>query len=211
MNTSVRRTNPVIEFGIMKEKQGMIRFFSRGKLVASMISLSLLSACSGSFDAALPDIFNPNKVVLPCPAVSVLPNADTITVFQDGPGRDLVDVEYEGIIAPVSGECFYENDDTELVVELILRIGAIKGPAAKGQTHTFPFFVAIADSSRRILTKKILQSPVEVAEGRRRGAVQEEIVQRIPLPTNRDGRDYTIVLGLQLTKEELEYNRNKVN
>ncbi len=189
----------------------MARFLSRRKFAASLTAMSLmLTGCSGGFDTGIGDIFT-EKQPLPCPSVSVLPNADSITIFQEGPGRDLVDVLYEGVIAPVSGECLYENDDTELLVELILRIGAIKGPAARSQTQEFPFFVAIADPDKRILNKKVLISPIEVGEGRRRGAVQEEIVQRIPLPTGRTGRNYTIVLGFQLTKEQLEYNRKEAN
>ena len=186
-----------------------MRFFRQGKLVAGLAALSILTGCSGSIDTGLSDLFTADKPLLPCPKVSVLPNADTITVFRDGPGRDLVDVQYEGVIAPFSGECLYEDDDSLLIVELVLRIGAIKGPAATSQSHEFPFFVAIADQNKRILNKKILMSPIEVPEGKRRGAVQEEIVQRIPLPAGRSGRSYTIVLGFQLTQEQLAYNRKE--
>ncbi len=189
----------------------MVRFFKQGKLIAGLTVLSILSGCSGSIDTGLSDLFKADKTPLPCPKVSVLPNADTITAFRDGPGRDLVDVLYEGVIAPFSGECFYEDDDSLLVVELVLRIGAIKGPAATSQIHEFPFFVAIADQDKRILNKKVLMSPIEVPEGKRRGAVQEEIVQRIPLPAGRTGRSYTIVLGFQLTPEQLAYNRKEAN
>jgi len=188
----------------------MVSFSSFAKTVTALSTLVFLSACSTGIDTDISEIFNP-KTPPPCPRVSVLPNADSVTIFRDGPGRDLVDVLYEGVIAPVSGECFYEDDNSKLIVELVLRIGAIKGPAAVSQTQNFPFFVAIARNDKSILAKKVLNSPVEVQEGRRRGAVQEEIVQQIPLPSGLDGRDYTIVLGFQLTKEQLEYNRKAAN
>jgi hypothetical protein len=35
----------------------------------------------------------------------------------------------------------------------------------------------------------------------------EELQQRIPLPKGGSAADYRIIVGLQLTKDELEYNR----
>lgn len=185
----------------------MISKFKPMKSIAILAGTLILSACSGGMDS---DFFSMEKRVLPCPNVSVLPNADNITIFRQGPGRDLVDVEFEGVIVPTSGECVYEDDDSLVLAELILRIGAIKGPAATGQKKMFPFFVAIADKNKRILSKKVFESPVVIPEGKRRGAVQEEIVQRIPIMSGLSGRDYTIVLGFQLTSEQLEYNRKAV-
>ncbi len=186
-----------------KEKLEMASILGRGKLVLAFVGISVLSACSGSDDG----IFAKPKPPLPCPKVAVLPNADSITIFKEGPGRDLVDVLFEGVIAPVGGDCIYENDDSEVYVELILRIGGVKGPAARTQKQDFPFFIAIADASKKVLTKKVFISPIVVPEGRRRAAVQEEIAQRIPLPSGLDGRDYTIVMGFQLTHEQLKYNQ----
>ncbi|MBL4740198.1 MAG: hypothetical protein JKY12_04345 [Sneathiella sp.] len=188
----------------------MARIFIGWKTKLVPVSLLLLSACSGGIDTDLGGIFGDSKPILPCPTVTVLPNADNITIFQDGPGRDLVDVKFEGVLAPVSGECLYEGDNEALQIELILRIGAVKGPAARSQIQDFPFFVAIADKSKKILNKKIFISPIEIPAGRRRAAVQEEMEQRIPLPAGRSGRDYTIVVGFQLTPEQFEFNQKTV-
>ncbi|GLQ05684.1 hypothetical protein [Sneathiella chinensis] len=181
--------------------------FGRILKAGAVLAPVALTACSGSIDAGLGDMFS-TREPLPCPQVAVLPHADAITIFRPGQGRDLVDVQYEGVIAPVSGECSYEDDDSVIAVDLILRIGAIKGPAATSQTQEFPYFIAVADRNKKILNKKVFTSPVSVPEGRRRGGVEEETVQRIPLPTGRFGPDYTIILGFQLTQEQLDYNRS---
>lgn len=174
---------------------------SRGMMLAG--SLFAVSACSGSFDTDVMSIFSGPKAPLPCPQVEVLPGADAITIFREGEGRDLVDVRFEGVITPVSGECQYVDDETAVVANLILRIDATKGPAATSQSENFPFFVAIAQRDGKILAKKVFSSPVEIAEGRRRGAVQEEIEQRIPLTGIKTGYDYVIIIGFQLTKEQM--------
>jgi len=174
------------------------------RVTALALTLLLTSACSGSVDTDIFSIFGSSKPLLPCPQVEILPGAETITIFREGEGRDLVDVRFEGIIAPFSGECQYVDDDTAVVVELILRIGATKGPAATRQSEEFPFFVAIAERSGKIIAKKIFYSPVEVDEDRRRATVQEELEQRIPLTGLKTGGDYVIIIGFQLTREQMD-------
>ena len=178
-----------------------LRDLSRAFVVA--LTLLLTTSCSGSVDTDVFSIFGSSKLLLPCPQVEVLPGAETITIFREGEGRDLVDVRFEGIIAPFSGQCQYVDDDTAVVVELILRIGATKGPAATSQTEEFPFFVAIAEKTGKIIAKKVFYSPVEVEEGRRRATVQEELEQRIPLTGLKTGADYVIIIGFQLTREQM--------
>ncbi len=180
------------------------------KTVKSLAVLSatfMLASCGGDFTT---DIFG-SDVVLPCPNVTVLPGADTITIFRAGPGRDLVDVTFEGTIEPLKGECVYQDDDSIILAELFLQVNAVKGPAADSDRPVFPFFIAIADQDRKILSKKVFETPIEIPDGKRRGAALEEMVQKIPVLSGRDGRDYTIVMGFQLTPEQLEYNRKTTN
>lgn len=178
--------------------------FSKILRVATVAVATLaLTACSGSFETDLLGMFK-KKTPWPCPQVEVLPGADSVTFYREGPGRDLVDVRFEGQITPVSGECQYIDDDTAVVANLILRIDATKGPAATSQSEEFPFFVAIARrDDARILAKEVFLSPVEIPEGRRRGAVQEEIEQYIPLTGITTGYDYVIIVGFQLTREQM--------
>lgn len=174
------------------------------KLLAAMTGTLLVGACSGDFGT---DIFSSEERYLPCPNVRILPGAETITVFLPGPGRDLVDVTFEGSIEPLKGECVYENDESLIVAELFLQINAVKGPAASSNQVNLPFFIAIADQDRKILSKRVFESPIEIPESKRRGAVLEEMIQKIPILSGRDGRDYTIILGFQLSDDQLKYNR----
>ncbi|WP_148301779.1 hypothetical protein [Sneathiella glossodoripedis] len=174
------------------------------KLIAALSIPLLAGACSTDFGT---DIFSMEERVLPCPTVSILPGAETITVFREGPGRDLVDVTFEGSIEPLKGECLYEDDDSLIVAELFLQLNVVKGPASNSNSVKLPFFISIVDRDKKILSKRVFDSPIEIPEGKRRGAALEEMIHRIPVLSGRDGRDYTIVLGFQLTAEQLEYNR----
>jgi len=182
-----------------------VTFFRKARLLAVLAVLPLLSSCSGTVDTGgIFSIFGSSKPPLPCPQAQVVPGADTVTIFRDGPGRDLVDVTFEGVLTAVSGECQYVDDDAAVNVSLVLQIDATKGPAAQSRKQDFPFFVAIADRTGKIITKKIFSSPIEIPEDRRRAAVQEQIDQHIPLSGNKTGADYVIVAGFQLTQEQLD-------
>jgi hypothetical protein len=169
----------------------------------------LLTACSTEMDTDLGGIFTADTPPPPCPTVEVLPGANEITLFREGLGRDLVDVEFEGIIQAVGGECLYKDDETKIEIDLTLRILLVQGPAAKTKGTEFVYFVAIADRDKRILAKKKFASPVEVKEGGRRGGVIEEIEQVIPLASGRSGPDYVILIGFQLNNEQYRFNVEK--
>lgn len=187
----------------------MLKFLKSASVVAAAL---FLGSCSSDMNTDLfgGDFLSSEPKILPCPNVTVVPSAENITIFREGPGRDLVDVTFEGSIEPVSGECEYQDDESLVVTEMVMRINATKGPAASSQAQEFPFFIAISDWNRRILSKKVFKSPVEVPEGKRRGTVQEEIVHRIPVISGRSGADYTILIGFQLTREQLQYNQKTV-
>jgi len=181
-------------------------FRGQSRAVFLLFSAFLLGSCSGSVDTDILSFLD-EKTPLPCPRVEVLPGADAITIFREGEGRDLVDVRYEGVLEPAGGTCIYEDDDVAVVVDLNVRIGAVRGPAATSQIEEFPFFVAIAKKTGEIIAKEIFISPIEIPEGFRRGVIQEEMQQRIPLPGLKTGADYIIIVGFQLTKEQIELNR----
>ncbi|TNE38509.1 MAG: hypothetical protein EP348_04750 [Alphaproteobacteria bacterium] len=182
-----------------------VTFFRKARRLAVLAIIPLLASCSSTFDTgSIFSIFGSPRPPLPCPSAEILPGADTITIFREGPGRDLVDVTYEGVLTAVSGECQYVDDDAAVDVSLILRIDATMGPAAQARKQDFPFFVAISDKKGKILAKKVFSSPIEIPEERRRGAVQEEIEQHIPLSAIQTGADFVVIAGFQLTKEQLD-------
>jgi len=158
----------------------------------------LASGCSGLFESKPPG---------PCPGVSVPRDAAHVVQFLPGPGRDLIDVRYQGSIEPLSARCRYIDDDKTVEMRLSVGISARKGPAAEAGTADFAFFVAITDLNQTILAKQVFQSPIEFPTGRRRAGSIEEIEQLIPLPEGTNGASYEIVIGFQLEKDQLDYNR----
>ena len=142
-----------------------------------------------------------------CPSVSLLKEAETITRYRKGTGRDLTDVLYEAKVLDIKSSCKYLNERVRM--EAIIDIVAKIGPASKGSSAQVPFFVAIIDSKKNIIAKRTFVSEAEFINGRRRAGVREEIDQILYLKKGEIGSDYEVVVGLQLTKNQLQHNRGR--
>jgi hypothetical protein len=145
----------------------------------------------------------------PCPRVSILSDAARLVQFRPGPGRDLTDVEFEAEIVAVASSCTYRDNMRRVVVTASAQIVAQQGPAASGKSANVPFFVAIAEGDERVLAKSRFDSRIDFPEGRRRAGVAEETEQNIPLPAGRTGRDFDVLVGLQLSADQLQYMRSQ--
>jgi hypothetical protein len=145
-----------------------------------------------------------------CPAVAILSDAAQLTSYRPGGGRDVTDLEYQGEVNKVTSECDYDKDTNVIKMTATLTLVAVRGAALHKDEVTLPFFVSVIDrKTANVLKKVIFQSPVPFPEGRRRSGVAEEITERITVAPGHINRDYEILVGLQLTEEQLEYNRKQ--
>lgn len=173
---------------------------------AAVVALALLASGCGLFGDQPPPP--------PCPRISVPPDAQSITRFVEGPGRDLIDVAYDGRIVDILGSCEHEIDDVTnagvLSVEINLVIETSRGPANSDRRAALDYFVALADSSRNLLNVRVFPVTVEFPGNRNRliwrDDPDEPVILRIPLKAGQSGVDFEIFVGLQLTREELDYN-----
>ncbi len=142
----------------------------------------------------------------PCPGIVILEQARALTLYRDGPGRDLSDVTFEVELVTVASNCAYDIDDEGGAVgmEFILLIRGTRGPAAEADAVSVPFFVAIADPERRIVAKEIFTADLAFGESRAWTQISQEIEQRIPLQSERLGPAYDTFIGFQLTRAQLE-------
>ena len=139
-----------------------------------------------------------------CPQLVPVVDAMRVTRFQ-GEGRDLTDAEFEARIDDVSGEC--ELDDEEIVTNMAVTLVAKRGPADQDRRISFRYFVAIADNFENVLAREEFGVTLEFEGNRTQIGYLDEIEPTIPLKEGQSGRDFRIYVGLVLTPEELERNR----
>ena len=122
-----------------------------------------------------------------------------------GQGRDLTDVIFEARLEDVALICEY--DDNVIEADMRVRILAVDGPADRDRVANFAYFVAIATRDRRIVAREEFALAVPFEGNRTRVLAVEEVSPRIPLLPGQSGADYVVFVGLALTPDELQYNR----
>ncbi|MEQ8347142.1 MAG: hypothetical protein RIB84_21455 [Sneathiellaceae bacterium] len=145
----------------------------------------------------------------PCPEVRIIAITSEMTRFRPGPGRDLTDVEYEVSAEGISGGCTYRDEGTLVEIELTATFVVERGPALQGDTVRFPYYIAIVTRDEQILTKAVFEADAVFEPGQRRVGLSETSRERIPLADGQISLDYEVLVGLQLSQEELAYNRRE--
>lgn len=140
----------------------------------------------------------------PCPQAVVLSDAARQVKF-NGQGRDLTDVLFEASIE--TGQLACEYDDNVLDVDLQVRVVAARGPANSDRLANVSYFVAVARTDQTVLARESFDIAIPFPGNRTRVSGLEEIGQVITLTGDEHGGHYRIYVGLDLTHEELEYNR----
>lgn len=185
---------PILEF-LRSAARRARRGPGRG-LAAGVFLLLPLAACSALFPEDPPG---------PCPRVVVVPDAREMVRF-NGDGRDLTDVRFEAKIEQAGLICEYDDDAIEATLRL--RILAIHGPADAERQANFRYFVAIATRDQKVLAREEFGLEVPFEGNRTRVAALEELSPRIPLRPGQSGADYLVYVGLRLSPDELQYNRD---
>ena len=163
--------------------------------LAAVALVALLSGCSS---------WLAKKDERACPRIEVVSDLSRIAKFRDGPGRDLGDLLYTARFDDVKSGCAY--DKTGVTVEMTVSLLGERGRAgAKQPKLDVTYFVAIMDAKRNILNKERFTSPFDFSENKV-ASINDELVERIPLAATAPGSDHTLILGFQLTPEEIDFN-----
>lgn len=150
----------------------------------------------------------------PCPEVLVLADAESGIRFAPGSGLDIIDIVYEAEVQRVAGACQYEIDketgEGTLSVELGVEIRLARGAANKDRIADFGYFVALTDAQSQVIQKSAFPARVEFPGNQSRLIWKDEpVTVSIPIKKDQTGRDFDIYVGLDLTPEQVEYNRQK--
>ena len=174
---------------------------------------SVLAACEAT-ENLYP--FDGPKIVVPaCPTVKLLQDADKITVYRPGQGRDITDILYEAKLIGFSGECEYVGDDgvfQEVVVSVRAKFDLARGPADTKRIAGLKYFVAVPEFFPAPEGKRQFVRRVGFPIGRNNITFNDDFVEvRIPLTKDRKGPGLRIYIGFHLTQDQLNLNRRRGN
>lgn len=174
------------------------RAFRRLPAVPVLLAALALGGCSGLGGD------NVHKADLACPKVGIVGDANKITVFRAG-GKGPADVVGRGAVADYAGNCTY--DSTGVTVDVSLALVGERGPAMTGNQLPLTYFVAVAAPDGSIVTKQEFPTTIDFPGNGPRAGSREDLQPHIPLPEKQDARAYQLLVGFQLTPDQLEYNR----
>lgn len=166
-------------------------------------AVGLLGACS-----------NAPQTPRPCPEILIPADGAELTRFKPGAGRDIIDVLHSEKITGFAHGCTYDVDDAgagEVVVEIQPAIESNIGPASTERVAAFEYFIAVTDRQKNILDKARfpLTIPFPQNQSRLQWQRPESVVLRLPVTAGQMGDHYRIYLGLQVTPDELRYQREQ--
>jgi hypothetical protein len=165
---------------------------------ATPVALALLlAACGGkSKEEAVAGSY--------CPNPYMVQDAQSLTRFKPGPGRDPRDIVFQAALTGTGVEC--EVGRNKLAVTLKIRVTVDAGPSVAGGTTAVPYFVRLL-SGGSVSQGQDFLATFKLSTEHPRGASVEQIVLTLPYGRPSDLGAYRVAVGLKPTPEELDYNR----
>jgi len=185
-----------------------VTFFRRTGTGAAIRSVFGRCLLAGTAAAALSgcSIFGSSRPPAICPAVSIAGDLASVSRF-NGSGTGFPDLATLGEIRNVKDGCTF--DAKGVTIDMTVTLLAQLGPAATSRSADFQYFVAITDPQERILVKEVFPSHLDFQGNQQRAGAVETLQERIPLPDQKVSGEYRVIVGFQLAKDELEYNRRR--
>jgi hypothetical protein len=169
--------------------------FLRRALVPGALVLGL-AGCFGSTEST-------GKLVCPTPLIA--PDLDAAASLRAG-GSGPADIRYGIRFMSVKTNCRTEKIGLSADTHVTFVAARSDQTVSHGE---FAYFVAVADTQRNILTKKEYTVSFDFVPRQKQLQISDQVAVGLPLRDLSDGAKYIIIVGLQLSPEQLDFNRRQ--
>ncbi len=129
-------------------------------------------------------------------------------VFVPGKPTDPSNLLYTVEITKVKGDCDLDKKDTQADVSLNIDFHAARSPSGAPAQYRIPYFVAVTEGTDRVLAKKQFWVEFGFAPDQSTADFSDSVASiLVNAKGEKNTYDYQVLVGLQLTKAEFEYNR----
>ena len=164
------------------------------------IALLILWGCETESDSA--------KEAGGCPSGAALAEASTVTKFRPGAGKDLTDVVLTAELAKPKVSCDYDKDASKVSVTFSFPVAVKRGAAATNEPQTLSYFVAVVDQDNTVLTKQNFTRDISLDQNTTSFSENPDGMT-FTIPQGKKPVGYEVLVGFQLTRDELAYNRER--
>lgn len=145
-----------------------------------------------------------------CPKVKALTDLSSITQFSNSGGQTPDKMISDTKLEKMNSKCTVSGNSVSL--ELELDFTGVLGPVGvkdlDGQAnYTYPYFLSVISPDGKILSKDVFALSMIYENGQITYHKQDKLRQVIPLMTGQNASQFQIMVGFQLSGDELAYNR----
>lgn len=145
-----------------------------------------------------------------CPQVQAVNDLKTLSEYADTNNMTEQNLISTVEIGDIQSACSY--DEHSVTVDLQMRFDGRIGPqsrmaAGDRPSFSYPFFVAVTSSNGTILAKEIFSASMDYPPGENSKSYTEKLRQIIPIERKDRGAYYKVLVGFQLTPDQLAHNR----
>lgn len=145
-----------------------------------------------------------------CPRVEAVADLKAVSEFASEDDHSEPNLVSEVKIDRVQSSCSY--DENSVTVDLKMDFDGRIGPqsrtvAGNAPFFSYPFFVAVTSANGTILAKEIFSANMSYNAGESTKRYTEKLRQIIPIENRDRGANYKILVGFQLSPDQLAYNR----
>lgn len=146
----------------------------------------------------------------PCPQVEIVDDLSSISDFTN-PQKQV----NKNLISRVdlkSAESTCKLSSKTAIVDLKLIFNGKLGPKGRKKStdkpfFSYPFFVAVTTPNGKIMAKEIFAASLTYAAKENEHSYYENLRQIIPIKSKNQANNYRVLIGFQVTPDQLTYNR----
>jgi len=146
----------------------------------------------------------------PCPQVEIVDDLSSISDFTS-PKRQKKD----SLISRVdikSAESTCKLASKSAIVDLKVMFNGLLGQKGRAKStgkpfFSYPFFIAVTSPSGQVMAKEIFAASLTYDTNENTHLYSENLRQIIPITSKKHANQYRILIGFQVTPDQLAYNR----
>jgi hypothetical protein len=175
-----------------------------GSLAVGVVAVGLLSGCA-AYDSFIA-LFDSDRLAK-CPDAQILADAAVLPAFDPQQKVETAGTVYRAAIRTVDYNCSVKKKKNTAKTSITIAFRATRATGGPKAAYRIPYFVA-STINGRILDKKMYWQDFAFDEGQSSADFEAEVEA---LPTQATRRrvpsDYHFIVGFQLTKAQLAYNK----
>lgn len=147
-----------------------------------------------------------------CPQVKALTELSSISQFVNTKTPSADKMIAEAKVENVSATCAVApaSVSVELSLDFLGTLGPVGVKDMNGQAnYTYPYFLTVVTPDGKILSKDVFALSMVYDKGGINLRKQDKLRQVIPLAAGQQANQYQILIGFQLSEDELAYNRSQ--